>query len=231
MSTHAPRKRVIATLIIFILLIIAFALYQKKATSEQTTRKLNHATETSTDSTLSTDTLAPLVYDQPTIGRPQANLHIVAFEDLKCTGCKYFMNHVFPQIKSQLIDTGKAQYTVVTLAFISGSTPAGNAALCIAKQSTTDFFAFLKVVYANQPDERLDWATKPTLLDFAKQVPGVNISKLTQCIDNHTYDTQLQDNLSIASIASKNQIQTPMIFVNGERLDYSNAAIEALLNH
>ena len=61
--------------------------------------------------------------NQPTRGNPNAKVHIVVFEDLKCIACKNFNNTVLPQIKKQFIDTNIAKYTVINLAFIPGSMP------------------------------------------------------------------------------------------------------------
>ena len=79
--------------------------------------------------------------DQPTRGNPNAKVHIVVFEDLKCIACKNFNNTILPQIKKQYIDTGIAKYTVINLAFIPGSMPAANAARCIYTQNPDGFLA------------------------------------------------------------------------------------------
>ena len=61
--------------------------------------------------------------NQPTEGNPQAKLTIVAFEDLKCSNCMRYNQTIFPNIENNYIKTGKANYTIINLAFIPGPMP------------------------------------------------------------------------------------------------------------
>lgn len=152
---------------------------------------------------------------QPTIGKSNAPVHIVAFEDLKCSNCKIYNNTYFPKIKKKYIDTGIAKYTVITLAFIQGSIPAGTAALCLYHQNKVFFFPFVEYVYKNQPSESKNWATIPNLLKFAKaSVPKANLTKLSNCIFTDKYSKQLEDNLNLAAGIMK-PVATPTLYVNG----------------
>lgn len=47
---------------------------------------------------------------QPMEGNPKAPITIVAFEDFKCENCKRYSTTLYPQIKRDYIDTGKAKY-------------------------------------------------------------------------------------------------------------------------
>ena len=150
---------------------------------------------------------------QPTIG--QGNITIVAFEDMKCSNCKRYDEEIYPYIKSHYIDTGKAQYALIPLAFIQNSMPAGNAALCVYHQKPELFFDYVDYLYQHQPDEALDWATPETLTQFAQQVPGINIPALATCIQNNTYYTQLEQNLGLAGKVMGDTVQTPSLYING----------------
>ncbi len=150
---------------------------------------------------------------QPTIG--QGKITIVAFEDMKCSNCKRYDTEIYPYIKSHYIDTGKAQYVLIPLAFIQNSIPAGNAALCVYHQKPELFFAYVDYLYQHQPNEALDWATPETLTQFAQQVPGIDIPALTTCMQNNTYYTQLQQNLGLAGKVMGDTVQTPTLYING----------------
>ena len=150
---------------------------------------------------------------QPTIG--QGNMKIVVFEDMKCSNCKRYDTEIYPYIKSHYIDTGKAQYVLIPLAFIQNSIPAGNAALCVYHQKPELFFAYVDYLYQHQPDEALDWATPATLTQFAQQVPGIDMQAFATCIQNNTYYTQLQQNLGLASQVMGDTVQTPTLYING----------------
>ncbi len=154
---------------------------------------------------------------QPTLGNAQAPAHIVVFEDLKCPNCRELSVAIFPQIKKKYIDTGKAKYTLILLAFIPGSIPAGNAALCLRDQNEAYFFPFVEYLYRHQPSEEKDWATLPTLLKFAHSAaPNANLQKLSNCIFTNTHTATLKNNLNLAAKLMGNQVETPTVYVNGQ---------------
>jgi protein-disulfide isomerase len=150
---------------------------------------------------------------QPIIG--QGKIIIVAFEDMKCANCKRFDEEIYPYIKTHYIDTAKARYVTIPLAFIPNSTPAGNAALCVYHQQPALFFSYVNYLYQHQPDEALDWATPDILTQFAQQVPGIDIQAFATCIKNNTFYTQLQQNLGIAGQVMGDTVQTPTLYING----------------
>jgi protein-disulfide isomerase len=152
----------------------------------------------------------------PTLGNPNAPLHIVAFEDLKCGNCMHFNVTLLPLIKKYFIDTGKASYSVALLAFIPGSPPAANAAYCIRAQQPLAFFDFVHAIYNNQPPEIEDWATLPNLMRFTAKIPKLNRDKLAKCIANNTYTSFSDQNMNLAAkVMGANQISTPSIYING----------------
>lgn len=153
--------------------------------------------------------------DQPTMGNQNAKIHIVVFEDLKCVNCARFSNEVMPYIKKHYIDTGIAKYTMINLAFISGSLPAANAAHCLYAQNPAFFFPFIENIFEHQPPENQNWATIPTLMDFASRIPGVNTDQLAACLVKNTYDPLIQNNLKQAMTIMSGSVATPAVFVNG----------------
>jgi protein-disulfide isomerase len=160
------------------------------------------------------------IANHPQLGDPQKKTQIVVFEDLKCVNCKAFNKILFPQIKRQYLDTGKANYTFILLAFIPGSIPAGNAALCLHEQNPKYFFPFVEYLFDHQPPEEEDWATIPALLDFAKKAtPEANSKALEQCIFLNKYSAQLQKNLDLAARLMKGSIATPTVYVNGVQVN------------
>lgn len=150
---------------------------------------------------------------QPSMG--QGTITFVAFEDMKCSNCKRYDEEIYPYIKSHYIDTGKARYVLIPLAFLNNSIPAGNAALCVYHQKPKLFFEYVDYLYRHQPDEALDWATPETLTEFAQHVTGIDVPALTTCIQSHTYYTKLQQNLGLAGEVMGDTVQTPSLFING----------------
>lgn len=168
----------------------------------------------------------------PTLGNKKAKIKILAFEDLKCSNCKRYNQTLFPKIKKQLIDTGKAQYSVVLLAFIPGSPPAANAAYCLYEQSPDFFFPFIDYTYQHQLAENEDWATVSRLLQYANAAaPKANMNKLSRCIINGNYNQKVENNLKLAEKIMGQAVATPTIYINGEKLTrFSIDSVNALIN-
>ena len=92
-------QKIVAAVIVVVILAVVLAFIGK-----------SHAPKTPA---LSIDTT-----DQPTRGNPNAKVHIIVFEDLKCIACRNFNNTVLPRLKTEYIDKGIAKYTVINVAFI-----------------------------------------------------------------------------------------------------------------
>jgi len=158
------------------------------------------------------------ITDQPTLNAG-APISIVAFEDLKCSNCKRYSTELYPKIKEAYIDTKKASYTQITLAFLPGSKPAGNAALCLYHQDPAYFFAFVDNVYQHQPNEALDWATPATLISFASGISGVDTELFQSCMQGGVYNTTLDANFALASQVMGDYVETPTLFINGHKVN------------
>ncbi len=157
--------------------------------------------------------------NQPTLGDIKAPLHIVAFEDLKCANCMRYSTTVFPKINQHYIKTGKARYTLITLAFIPGSMPAANAALCIHAQNNDAYFQYVEYLYAHQPPEETNWATIPNLMLLATHVKGINADTLAQCLVSSPYTSTIANNLQILQSIMQPPVGTPAVYINGVRVD------------
>lgn len=155
------------------------------------------------------------VEGQPTIGSHQAPVHVVVFEDLKCTDCRYFQTHTYPEIKKKYIDKGKIKFTFITLAFLAGSRPAAMAARGVYDQNKDLFFPFIDCLYNCQPNEFTDWATIDNLAEYAKNVEGIDVQKLRASVANEAYAQHIDNNFALAMKVMKGQVLTPTIFVDG----------------
>lgn len=153
---------------------------------------------------------------QPTIGNPNSTIHFVVFEDLKCVNCARFNQKFMPFIKKNYIDKKMATYTMMNLAFVEGSKPAATAARCIYTQNKKLFFPFVEYIFSHQPPENQDWATIPTLMDFASHVDGIDANQLASCIVQSPYDQIFHDNMQQALKVMPNGIvSTPALYING----------------
>lgn len=153
---------------------------------------------------------------QPTLGKQSAPIQLVAFEDLKCGNCKKYSLNLYPKIKKKYIDTGIAKYTMIIVAFIPGSIPAANAALCLYHQNKDFYFPFIEYLYQHQGLEQDDWATIPRLIKFATaSVPEANLQKLSNCIFVSQYSKTIDANLTLGMKIMNKRLATPTLYVNG----------------
>jgi protein-disulfide isomerase len=159
-------------------------------------------------------------HGQPTIGYPQAPVHLVVFEEPKCSNCRDFSLSIFPKIKKEFIDTNKILYTTIPVSFLPGSMRAAVSLLCVyhVENYPNDdlFFTYLNYIYEHLPDEKLDWATEERLLKFAKAAsPAIHSDTLRNCIARNIYRVQIETNTRYGNKIMAGHISTPAVFVNG----------------
>jgi len=162
---------------------------------------------------------------QPTIGYPKARVHVVVFEEPKCSNCRDFNNDIYPTIKKEFIDTNKITYTSIPVSFLPGSMPAAVALLCVYNAdpeypNNDMFFKYLNYIYEHQPDEHTDWATPEKMIEIAKKTsPSISTSKLKKCIDMDSYRVQIAKNTAYGREVMGGVISTPTVYVNGIKVD------------
>lgn len=152
--------------------------------------------------------------NQPTLGDPKAPIHIVAFEDFKCSDCMNYNVLLFPQIKKQLIDTNQAKYTFISLSFLQGSMQAANTARCLYVQNSKYFFQFVDYIYHHQGPESENWANIPWLLQAGNLIQGVDANKLNNCVMQSPYIPFIQNNYALAK-KIMGTVHAPKVYING----------------
>lgn len=157
----------------------------------------------------------------PTIGYEKAKVHLVVFEEPKCSNCKTFNEEIYPTLKKEFIDTNKVTYTVIPVSFLPGSMPAAISWLCVyyedALYPNDDLcFCYIDYTYQHQPDEHSDWATTEKLVEFAAAAsPAINQNKLKKCVDMETYRVKIEQNTNYGKQIMGGVISTPTLYVNG----------------
>lgn len=165
---------------------------------------------------------------QPTMGSPQAVVHVVVFEEPKCPACARFSNNIFPALKQKFIDTKKILYTVIPVSFITNSMPVAVALLCAYHQdevhpNSAQFFQYLEYIFRNLPSEATDWATIENLEKMAKEAsPAIDLTKLRSCVEKETYRKQITKNTQYGASIMNGRLTTPSVFVNGIKAEESS---------
>lgn len=174
--------------------------------------------------------------NQPTLGNPDALVHVVVIEEPKCISCKDYSVDVYPQIKKEFIDTNKIRYTTILVSFLPGSMPAAIALLSAyyenGKAQNSDlFFTYVDYLYEHQGDESLDWATPATLVNFAENAsPKIDTHLVLEDIEKGTYKKIVEENTEYSRKIMEGHLSTPTIYVDGIKIrDVSYDAIAELI--
>ena len=137
--------------------------------------------------------------DQPTLGRDDAPVKLILFENFLCEHCKAFEVEVFPRIRSAYVETGKVEAYYVNLAWGAGSaTTAGLAGECAYRQDEEAFWAYKSAIFEAQSDHDGNWATIDRLVAIARaDVPALDADALRACIADGRYLSDVQRDLDL----------------------------------
>jgi protein-disulfide isomerase len=152
-------------------------------------------------------------FGQRSIGSPNAPVTAIEFFSLTCTHCAHFANVTMPQVKPNLVDTGKLQ-------IIYHDFPLDQVALMAAQVARSlppeQYYPFIEALFASQND----WA-------FA---PGINYTEsifkyaALAGMDRPTYDAALaNDKLKAFIMQGQQEAEsmyhvdaTPTFIINGK---------------
>lgn len=101
----------------------------------------------------------PASQGERALGSPTAKVTVLEFFSLTCTHCAHFANTTFPQVKSDLIDTGKIRY-------VFHDFPLDQVALTAAMVARTlpaeRYVPFISALFANQDRWAFSRQVNPT---------------------------------------------------------------------
>ncbi len=163
---------------------------------------------------------------QPVYGQEDAPVTIVEFVDFKCPSCKEFHEGIFPQLKKDFIDKGKAKMVLVNFPVLAeDSTTAAMAGEAVFNQDKEAVWKYYEALFDSQPRE----FTSEFLVELAeKELPEIDAKKLEQELKENTYASAVSDD---QIIGRKLEIHsTPTILVNGKEVEAFNyPAIKAAI--
>ncbi len=153
---------------------------------------------------------------QPTIGSPNAKVHIVVFEDPQCNSCILYHNENYKKLYDSYIAPGLVRYTIYLVAGLPDASLVTRFLLCTAKQSPDSFFTLLNNYYINPPLAATDKELLQELLRLTNK--SIPTKTLTSCISSKAIQNKVNENTNYAKIIMGGVITTPTIFVNGVQL-------------
>lgn len=159
----------------------------------------------------------------PLLGKTEAPVHMVVFEDLQCPGCRVFNEKIFPHLKSQYIETGKMKLTIVPLAIFEGSDLASWAVMNVYKNHPKDFLSYFDQVVQSM---KTDSVSEELLISCAEEIEGMDFSFFRE--DKKSLELTLEKNKKDAERVM-GEIETPAIFINGTKVN--NISLSTLFYH
>ena len=158
--------------------------------------------------------LPPLVAKGYMLGSPTAPVEVIQFADFECPACGQFAVITEPQVRSELVNTGKVRIRFMDfpLNMHRNTWDASLAAACANDQGK--FWEMHDAIFANQDKWNGEATSRPRgpLSDLARGI-GLDMDKYGACMDNDTYRARIQ---ASAQEAIRRQIgQTPTFIFNG----------------
>ncbi|HSW72930.1 MAG TPA: thioredoxin domain-containing protein [Chlamydiales bacterium] len=158
----------------------------------------------------------------PTWGDKTAPIQMVLFEDLKCKGCKQFNEEFLPKIFEKYVSTKLASLTFVPIAFLERGDALGNAFLSVHSKFGDLALSYLQKIESHSGDGVADWDSDEQLLNYAKELPGVDVDYLKACIESEKFLPELEKNYQIAEQVMGRRVSTPALYINGFRVTTSD---------
>lgn len=128
------------------------------------------------DASLVSKQLQGIPQSDTVLGDPKAKVTVVEYGDLQCPICKAFSFQVAPDLISQVVRKGTADYEFRQFTILGpDSVTAAKAALAAGEQGR--YWNFVELFYRNQGEENTGYVTDSFLTSIAKAAGVPDISK------------------------------------------------------
>lgn len=149
------------------------------------------------------------------LGSPDAPVTIEEFADYECPSCARFETITFPDVRSRIIETGRAnlRYYDLPLPQHRHSYPASHAAACADEQGR--FWEMKGSIYAAQDRWNTQVTNNPrSIFRDAARALGLNVEQWEQCYDSRKYQGRIDANA--AEAMRRGVASTPTFIINGQ---------------
>lgn len=151
------------------------------------------------------------------MGNPNAPVKIKEFASLSCPHCADFHTHTLPEVKKELIDTGKVYFEFVNFPLNASAMDGALVALCLPEERYNQFISFLF-------EQQEKWAFDPNYRQILKQnakLLGASDEKLDACLADEKKKAEIVAKMQEAG--DKYKIQSTPSFVINEKETFSGA--------
>lgn len=145
------------------------------------------------------------------LGSPNAAITVIEYASLTCPHCAHFQKDVFPQVKKELIDTGKIRFIVRE--FPIGHT-SGAAAIINRCAPEDKYFSLFNAFLLRQP-EWVSQEVRPDAIYSVAKSSGMSRETFDKCFTNQT----IIDGLTEVKQRGRKfgVVGTPTFFANGRK--------------
>ncbi len=147
------------------------------------------------------------------IGKEDAPVTIIEYASLSCPHCAHFTKDILPEVKKQLIDTGKAKLIFRDFPLDSFALKASEMARCA---DADKYFGLIEVIFSSQ--ERWTQAKDP--LDALAQIgalSGMDTDTFKACTTNTELENAILKGVNDAQSQFKVRSTPTFVFNNGEQ--------------
>jgi protein-disulfide isomerase len=147
------------------------------------------------------------------IGNPKAPVTIVEYYSMTCSHCAHFETTVFPDLKKQYIDTGKARFVFKDFPLDAVALRGAKLARCVFGERGPEAYVKLVEMLMKTQD---NWASSTQLLDSSVMLAGgLSKQKVDACVDNKKLEEFVLGE-QLAAQKAHGIRSTPSFVINGK---------------
>jgi protein-disulfide isomerase len=159
----------------------------------------------------SQEAFAGVPQDGTRLGRGDAPVTILLYEDFQCPACGQFARETLPEVVERHVKPGNVKLISQTLAFLGpDSVPAARAALAAGKQDR--YWQYAVLLFENQGAENSGYVTDEFLTDLAEETEGLDVNEWYEA-RQVGFEKELQ---TVQQMAGEDGVNsTPSLVVSG----------------
>jgi protein-disulfide isomerase len=159
----------------------------------------------------SQESFAGVPQDGTRLGREDAPVTILLYEDFQCPACGQFARETLPEVVERHVKPEDVKLISQTLAFLGpDSIPAARAALAAGKQD--HYWQYAVLLFENQGAENSGYVTDEFLTDLAEETEGLDVNEWDEA-RQAGFEKELQ---SVQQMAGEDNVNsTPSLVVSG----------------
>lgn len=151
------------------------------------------------------------------LGNPDAPVKVTEYASLSCSHCADFHTKIFPEVKKELIDTGRVYFEFVHFPLNAPAMDGALVALCMPEERYHQFLSFL---FENQAKWAFDANYRHILKQNAKLL-GASEDKLDACLADEEKKQEIVKKMQ--DVSAKHNVQSTPSFVLNDKVTFAGA--------